>query len=80
VSAQRSGSGTASKKDGIGVPFKPVLKVRKMSSRRGPPRNVQRRVRSAARIAWLRSSLSVGAEGPSPRPASPWQRTQPSEL
>ena len=47
-----SGSVTASKNDGIGVPLRPVLKVRKMSSRFGPPRNVQRRVRSAARIGW----------------------------
>ena len=50
------------------MPLRPVLKVRKMSSRRGPPRKVQRWVRSAARIGSPWSSRSVGAEGPSPRP------------
>src|SRR5262249_37002809 len=63
--------------DGIGVPLKPVLIVLKMSSRDDPPRNVQLCVRSAARIGYPKSSVSVGADRPSPRPSGPWHRMQP---
>ena len=63
--------------DGIGVPFIPVVIVRKMSSRDDPPRKVQLCVRFAARIGCPKSSVSVGAEGPSPRPRSPWHFKQP---
>ena len=77
VIAHRCSGFSASKNDGIGVPFNPVLIVRKMSSRDDPPRKVQRCARSAARIGWPQSSFRVGAEGPSPRPSVPWHLTQP---
>ena len=53
VSAQRSSGFSESTNDGIGVPLRPVLKVRKMSSRVGPPRKVQRsrEVGGADRVA-----------------------------
>ena len=48
-----------------------------MSCRVAPPRKVHGWVRSATRMKWPQSSRSVGAERPSPRPSSPWQRAQP---
>ena len=63
--------------DGIGVPLSPVVIVRNISSRDDPARKVQLCVRSAARIGCIRSSVNVGAEGPSARPRLPWHFTQP---
>src|SRR3954463_8650377 len=77
VIAQRSSGLRASRNDGIGVPFSPMLIVLKMSSRDEPPRNVQLWARSAGRIGWPQSSFNVGADGPSPRPSVPWHFTQP---
>src|SRR6188508_2321396 len=75
--AHRCSGCSASRKDGIGVPFNPVLIVLKMSSRVDPPRNVQLCARSAGGIECPQSSLRVGADGPSPRPTVPWHFTQP---
>ena len=77
VIAHRCSGVRASANDGIGVPLSPVLIVLKMSSRDDPPRKVQLCARSAARIGWPKSSTSVGAEGPSPRPTVPWHFRQP---
>src|SRR3954447_10241935 len=77
VIAQRCSGLSASRNEGIGVPFNPVLMARKMSSRLEPPRNAQLCVRFAARIGFPQSSIKVGAEGPSPRPSVPWHRRQP---
>src|SRR4030095_15065709 len=77
VIAHRCSGVRLSVNDGIGVPLSPVLIVRKMSSRDGPPRKVQGCVRFAARIGWPGSSFSVGADGPSPRPRLPWHFKQP---
>ena len=77
VIAHRCSVERLSVNDGIGVPLNPVLIVRKMSSRVGPPRKVQGCERSAARIGRPKSSCSVGADGPSPRPRLPWHFRQP---
>ena len=69
VIAHRCSGGRASANDGMGVPLSPVLIVLKISSRDDPPRKVQLCARFAARIGWPKSSTSVGAEGPSPRPS-----------
>ena len=77
VIAHRCSGVKASANDGIGVPLSPVVIVLKISSRDDPPRKVQLCARFAARIGWPKSSISVGAEGPSPRPSVPWHFTQP---
>ena len=77
VIAQRCSVERLSVNDGIGVPLNPVVIVRKMSSRDDPPRKVQGCARLAARIGWVKSSVSVGADGPSPRPRLPWHFRQP---
>src|SRR6185436_9471459 len=77
VIAHRCSGVSASANDGIGVPLNPVLIVLKMSSRDDPPRKVQLCERSAGWIGRLRSSVRVGAEGPSARPSGPWHFTQP---
>src|SRR5262245_34386778 len=77
VIAHRCSGVRLSANDGIGVPLSPVLIVRKISSRDDPPRNVQFDARSAARIGCPKSSVNVGADGPSPRPTLPWHFRQP---
>src|SRR6266545_3688839 len=77
VIAHRCSGVRLSANDGIGEPLSPVLIVRKISSRDGPPRKVQLCARFAARIGCPKSSVSVGAEGPSPRPRLPWHFRQP---
>ena len=77
VIAHRCSGVSASANDGIGVPLNPVLIVLKISSRADPPRNVQLCERSAGRIERPNSSVRVGADGPSPRPAGPWHLMQP---
>src|SRR5688500_14086199 len=77
VIAQRCSTERLSENDGIGGPLNPVLIVRKISSRVDPARNVQLCARFAARIGFPRSSVNVGAEGPSPRPRLPWHFRQP---
>src|SRR5438094_8246643 len=57
---------------GMGVPMRPV--ARRVATWRllPPPRNNQGLVRLAGRTGFPQSSVSSGADGPSPRPALPW--------
>src|SRR6476659_7072628 len=64
VIAHRCSGVSASTNDGMGVPLNPVLIVLKISSRVAPHRRVHGSARSAARIAWPHSAVSVGPEGP----------------
>src|SRR3990172_692432 len=67
-----SGSSTASANDGMGVPIRPVASRVAISLVLAPPPDVQDLVRGAGRMGVSQSSLSSGAEGPSPRPSLPW--------
>src|SRR5262245_42372192 len=67
--AQRSSSLIESPNDGIGVPSRPRVIVRKMSRTDDPPLNCPR-VKSAGRIGNFRSSVSSAADSPSPLPPS----------
>src|SRR3970282_291292 len=67
-----AGSSTAAANDGMGVPIRPVASRVALSLVLAPPRNVQDLVRVAGRMGFPQSSLSAGAEGPSPRPPLPW--------
>src|SRR5881397_1589386 len=58
--------------DGMGVPMRPVTRRVATWSLLPPPRNNQGLVRLAGRTGFPQSSLSSGADGPSPRPALPW--------
>src|SRR5262245_6341814 len=69
--AQRSSSLIESPNEGIGVPSRPRVSVRKMSRTVDPPLNWPR-VKSAGRIGNFRSSVSSAADSPSPLPPSPW--------
>src|ERR1044071_4855430 len=77
VIAHRWSGVKASANEGMGVPFNPVLIVRKISSRVDPPLKVHGCERSAGRIGRPSSSVSVADEGPSARPRLPWHLTQP---
>jgi hypothetical protein len=58
--------------EGMGVPSKPVVKRVYISFTVLPPLYRQPWVRFRGRIGRSQSSLSVGVDGPFPRPFSPW--------
>src|SRR3970040_1763273 len=59
-------------KDGMGVPMSPVTSRAATSLALAPPLKFHDFVRFAGLTGLPQSSLSSGADGPSPRPALPW--------